>query len=336
MTPAPSSFRRHEAVYVNQNRQKKRRKEDPPLKNIRKIRLFRYLRSDMSLYLMVLPAVIGFAIFRYIPIINNLRLGFLEYNMADGIWGSPFVGLKYFRQFFQDPFFGRIIGNTLRIGVYSLLWGFPAPILLALFLNELRRPYFKKMVQSMTYLPYFISTVVIVGILKMMFSTTGVLNSVITGLRLEPISFIDNSSWFLPLYIGSGIWQTAGWSSIIYMAAIAGINQELYEAAYIDGAGRMRQTWHITLPGISPAIIILLITNVGGIIDVGFEKVFLMYSPATYNVADVISTYVYRRGLLGMDFSFAGAVSLFNAVISILLIVVVNQICKKLSDTSLF
>jgi putative aldouronate transport system permease protein len=295
-----------------------------------------YIRKDSNLYLMLLPGIVGFLIFQYIPIINNIFIGFVEYDLMKGVWGSKFVGLKYFIQFFEDPFFGRLLKNTVFLGLFSLLWGFPAPILLALLLNEIKGSWFKRITQSVSYLPYFISTVVIVGITYTIFGSYGVINTILQTTGLKAVSFIGNSAWFRTLYIGTGIWQGIGWSSIIYLAAMSGINHEIYEAAIIDGANRFRQAFHVTLPGILPSITILFILAIGNIINIGFEKVYLMYSPDIYDVADVIQTYVFRRGIEGMDFSYGGAVSFFNTTISLILIFITNYICKKISETSLF
>ncbi len=296
----------------------------------------RLLKRDYNLYIMLIPGIIGFILFQYIPIINGIFIGLVDYDFVDGMWKSPWVGLKYIIQFIEDPFFYRLIRNTFLLGLYGLLWGFPASIILALMINEIRNKFFKKITQSLSYLPYFLSIVVVVGILYELFGYSGIINSAIASLGGEPVKFIGNPSWFRTLYIGSGIWQGVGWGSILYLAALSGIEVQLYEAAYIDGASRWQQMRHITLPGIKPTIITLLIINIGSILGVGFEKVFLMYSPTTYSVADVISTYVYRRGIVGFDYSYGGAVSLFNSVISIILISAANFICKKYSDSSIW
>ena len=298
--------------------------------------LLRTIKKDFHLYLMILPVFAGFIIFRYIPIINNLFIGFVKYNLLKGMWGSEFVGFKYFIQFFNDPFFGRLIKNTLLLGVYSLIWGFPVPIILALLVNEIKSLRFKRIAQSISYLPYFISVVVIVGITYKVFATLGPINALLESIGMKRVTFVGSSTWFRTLYIGTGIWQYAGWSSIIYLASIAGINPELYQAAIIDGANRYRRAYHITIPGMLPAITIIFILSVGSIIEIGFEKVFLMYSPVIYDVADVISTYVYRRGIIAMDFSYGGAVGFFNSIIAFILVVSANYVLKRLGDTSLF
>lgn len=295
-----------------------------------------HLKKDRSLYIMLLPVIAGFFIFQYIPIINSFLIGFVKYDITKNMLESKWVGFQNFYYFFKDPYFFRLLRNTLLIGLYKLLWGFPAPIILALLLNELSGRYFKRIVQSITYLPHFISMVVIVGILYSVFGYDGIINNLFNSLGIENVRFVDNTAWFRTLYVGSGIWHSIGWSSIVYMAAIAGINNELYEAAVVDGAGRWRQMINITLPGIAPAVTILLIMNVGNIIDVGFEKVFLMYSPLTYEVSDILKTYAYRRGIIGADFGYAGAVDLFNSVISLILVSIANYTSRKVSETSLF
>lgn len=298
--------------------------------------LIYHIKKDYNLYLMILPVLITFFLFEHFPIIYNLFIGFIKYDLVDGLRGSTWVGFQNFRYFFQDPFFFRLIRNTFLVGTYSLLWGFPAPIIFALLLNEFEDGLFKRFTQSISYLPHFISTVVIVGILYDMFGFQGTINTIIADLGFEKIMFIDNPNWFRTLYVGSGVWRSVGWSSIVYMAAISGISPELYEAAIIDGAGRWKQTIYVTIPGILPSITILLIINMGRVMKVGFQKIFLMYSPLTYEVADVLQTYVYRRGIIGADFGYAGAVDFFNALIALILVVSANQISKKVSGTSFF
>jgi putative aldouronate transport system permease protein len=285
---------------------------------------------------MLLPSLIGFLVFQYIPIINGAFIGFVQYDLVDGMWSSPFVGFKYFAAFLKDPFFFRLIRNTFLLGFYGLIWGFPAPIVLALMINEIRRERFKKIVQTLTYLPYFISIVVVIGIMYNLLGYQGVINTLLSRFGAGPVNFIGSPSWFRFLYIGSGIWQGAGWSSIIYLAALTGIDAELYEAARIDGANRWRQMVHISLPGIIPTIRVLLILSIGGMIGIGFEKVYLMYSPPVYEVADVISTYVYRRGIEGLDYSYGGAVSLFNSAISLLLLFIANRASRKVSGEGIW
>lgn len=288
------------------------------------------LRRDRQLVFMLIPVVIFFAVFSYYPLYGIL-IAFKDYSISRGILGSPWAGLRYFRQFFSSPYFGRLLRNTVLISVYSLLWGFPIPILFALLLNEFKDGKFKRVIQTVSYLPHFISLVVICGILIDIFSPQGgVVNSLLYSLTGKRINFFGEPEWFRTMYVGSGVWQEFGWNSIIYLAAITGINPDLYEAARIDGAGRLRQIWHVTLPGIKPTILTLLILNLGNIMSVGYEKIILLYSPTTYETADVISTYVYRIGLLSQQYSYAGAVGLFNSAINIAILVLCNFAGKKL------
>ena len=288
------------------------------------------LRRDRQLVFMLIPVVIFFAVFSYYPLYGIL-IAFKDYSISRGILGSPWAGLRYFRQFFSSPYFGRLLRNTVLISVYSLLWGFPIPILFALLLNEFKDGKFKRVIQTVSYLPHFISLVVICGILIDIFSPQGgVVNSLLYSLTGKRINFFGEPEWFRTMYVGSGVWQEFGWNSIIYLAAITGINPDLYEAARIDGAGRLRQIWHVTLPGIKPTILTLLILNLGNIMSVGYEKIILLYSPTTYETADVISIYVYRTGLLSQQYSYAGAVGLFNSAINIAILVLCNFAGKKL------
>ena len=288
------------------------------------------LRRDRQLVFMLIPVVIFFAVFSYYPLYGIL-IAFKDYSISRGILGSPWAGLRYFRQFFSSPYFGRLLRNTVLISVYSLLWGFPIPILFALLLNEFKDGKFKRVIQTVSYLPHFISLVVICGILIDIFSPQGgVVNSLLYSLTGKRINFFGEPEWFRTMYVGSGVWQEFGWNSIIYLAAITGINPDLYEAARIDGAGRLRQIWHVTPPGIKPTILTLLILNLGNIMSVGYEKIILLYSPTTYETADVISTYVYRTGLLSQQYSYAGAVGLFNSAINIAILVLCNFAGKKL------
>ena len=299
-------------------------------------RLLWYAARDRNLYLMLLPAFAIFFIFRYVPIFNGLIIPFVDYDLVGGQWASPWVGFKWFRQFFEDPFFVRIIRNTLLLGILSLVFGFPAPIILALLFNELRSAAFKRVAQTISYLPHFIATVVIVGIIYNFFGFQGIVNTLLGLVGIEPIKFMNDAGWFRPLYVGSGVWQGMGWGAIVYLAALAGVNPELYESAVIDGASRWQQTLSITLPSILPVIQIVLIFAVADIVDVSFEKVFLMYHPGIYETADVIQTYVYRRGIVGLDFSYGQAIGLFNGVIALILLVSANWISRKTSESSLW
>lgn len=297
--------------------------------------LIYHVRRDPVLYLMVLPAIAHFVIFRYIPM-YGISIAFQKFNIGKGYFGSPWVGFYYIKMFLRDPFLYRIVRNTFMINFLELFSKFPAPIILALLLNEVRHQAFKRSVQTISYLPHFISTVILIGLVKNFFATDGLINAALASLGLKTQRFLIEPQWFRPLYIGSGIWKTIGWKSILYLAALSGINVELYDAAYIDGANRWRRMWHITLPGISPTIILLLILEIGQIMNVGFTKVFLLYSPTTYEVADVISTYVYRRGIQEMQVSFATAVGIFNSLVNCALLVMANYVAKRFSETSLW
>ncbi|MGI5856951.1 MAG: ABC transporter permease [Candidatus Merdivicinus sp.] len=297
---------------------------------------FYYIKRDRMLWALVLPGLIFFIIFSYVPM-GGVLIAFEDYRPAKGIFGSNWVGFRYFLDFFRSPYFGRLMRNTILISVYGLLWGFPIPILFALFLNELKNGPFKKLVQTVSYLPHFISVVVLVGMVQSFLNPyDGIVNTMIKALGGTPINFLSEPSWFRTIYVASGIWQDFGYNSIIYLSAISAVDPQLYEAARIDGAKRIQIMFRITLPCILPTAIIMLILNFGGIMNVGFEKVNLLYSPATYETADVISTYVYRRGVLDAQFSFSTAVGLFNSVINLTLMFLVNKISRRVSEVSLW
>ncbi|MFD2614421.1 ABC transporter permease [Paenibacillus gansuensis] len=293
------------------------------------------LRRNKYIYLMALPVVAYYLVFHYGPM-YGLLIAFKDFNTSAGIWGSPWVGFDHFKDFFQSHYFGRLLRNTVLINVYELLFAFPASIVLALLLNEIRSSMFKRTIQTVSYLPHFISIVVVVGMMVDFLATDGLINQLIALFGLEPISFLREPGWFRFLYVSSGIWQSIGWGSIIYLAAISNIDPALYEAAKMDGAGRWKQTLHITIPGIMPTIVILLILNMGSMMSVGSEKVLLMYNPLTYETADVISTFVYRKGILEANYGYTAAVGLFNAVISFALIVTANGISKRVSENKLW
>ncbi|MTV80024.1 ABC transporter permease subunit, partial [Streptococcus pneumoniae] len=270
-------------------------------------------------------------LFTYGPM-YGIIMAFQDFTVFKGYTGSPFVGLKHFQRLFSDPLFYRLFKNTFMVGVLDFLFSFPAPLIFALILNEVRKVRFKSVVQSISYLPHFIPLVVMVGIIFELFGSYGIINSLLSSLGMEPISFFTKSEWFLPLYIGSGVWKTIGWGSIIYMGALTNIDSTLYEAADMDGANRWHKMWHVTLPSLRPTVVTLFILNAGGIMQVGFEKVFLMSSPATYEVSDVLSTYVYRQGILNSDFSYSAAVGLFNNIVALLFVLLANKIAKKLGE----
>lgn len=286
-------------------------------------------------YLFLLPAVAYVAIFCYAPM-YGLQIAFKDYKVSLGVSGSPWVGLQNFTDFFQGYYFWNLIRNTLVLSLYSLIAGFPIPIIVALVLNELT-PKFKKVTQTVLYAPHFISTVVIIGMITIFFSPSmGVVNTLLNGLGKESIYFCGDPKYFRHLYVWSGVWQGMGWGAIIYLAALAGVDPGLHEAAAIDGASRMQRILHINIPCIMPTIIIMLILQVGQIASVGYEKVYLMQNELNMEVAEVISTYVYKRGLINNNYSFSTAVGLFNNVVNVILVLTANQISKKCSDTSLF
>jgi len=296
----------------------------------------RALYRDRYLIILVLPVVIYYILFAYYPMYGVL-IAFKDYRVSLGILGSPWVGFEHFTRFFDSLFFTRLVTNTLKISFYGLLWGFPVPIIFALILNEFRDGAFKRTVQTISYFPHFISLVVVCGmIINFLSPQGGIVNQIIVALGGTPINFLGLPQWFRTVFISTNIWQGFGFGSIIYIAAISGINPELYEAARIDGAGRFRQMLHVTLPGIRPTILTLLILNIGNIMSVGFERIILLYSPATYATADVISTYVFRIGLLGAQYSYAAAIGLFNSVVNIIVLLTVNTVCRKMFSTSLW
>ncbi|MGG1516464.1 ABC transporter permease subunit [Paenibacillus oryzisoli] len=295
----------------------------------------RELRQSGHLYLMVLPGVIGFLLFHYVPM-YGIIIAFKQYDLILGFDGSPWVGFKHFQSFFADPYAVRVVKNTLLLGLYSLLFGFWPPILLALLLNELTSNRLKKFFQSVSYLPHFIAMVVVVGMMMEMLGANGPVNLLLGSFGLEPIAFFNESSYFRTLFIGSGIWQGIGWGSILYLAALTGIDPELYEASYMDGANRFRRVWHISLPGMLPTITILFILHASDIINVGFEKAYLMSNPAIYEVGDVIQTYVYRRGIIDRNFSYATAVGLLNSVAAFFILYVANRASRALKQNSLW
>lgn len=290
-----------------------------------------HIQKYWILYLMMIPATVLLILFTYGPM-YGIIMAFQDFTVFKGYTGSPFVGLKHFQRLFSDPLFYRLFKNTFMVGVLDFLFSFPAPLIFALILNEVRKVRFKSVVQSISYLPHFIPLVVMVGIIFELFGSYGIINSLLSSLGMEPISFFTKSEWFLPLYIGSGVWKIIGWGSIIYMGALTNIDSTLYEAADMDGANRWHKMWHVTLPSLRPTVVTLFILNAGGIMQVGFEKVFLMSSPATYEVSDVLSTYVYRQGILNSDFSYSAAVGLFNNIVALLFVLLANKIAKKLGE----
>ncbi|MDR3167418.1 MAG: ABC transporter permease subunit [Treponema sp.] len=294
------------------------------------------IKKTKALQLMLIPGLIYYLVFHYVPI-YGLIIAFKDFNLRLGILGSQWIGLDNFKRFFNYVYFFRLVKNTFVLNLYSLLWGFPMPIILALFLNEVKNLFFKRFVQTVSYLPHFISTVAIVGMLYMILSpSTGIVNRIIMALGGESIYFVADKAWFRTLYIGSGIWQSVGWGAIIYLAALSGVSDELHEAAVIDGASRVQRIFHISLPSIMPTIVIMLILNIGSMMSSSTEKVLLLYQPNTYEVSDVLGTYVYRMGLGQADYGFGTAAGLFNSVINLALLILANSISKKLTEKGLW
>ena len=279
--------------------------------------------------------IIYYIVFHYYPM-YGAQIAFKNFSPGKGIAGSPWVGFEHFKSFFNSYYVFRIIRNTLLINIYDVIFGFPAPIILAILLNEVKNSTFRRSVQTITYLPHFISTVVLCGLIIDFTSREGLINNIITMLGGEPIMFLSKPEWFRTIFIGSGIWQNVGWGSIIYLAALSNIDPELYEAARIDGANKFKQIMHITIPGILPTIVIMFILRMGRMMSVGQDKVLLLYNPATYETADVISTFVYRKGLIDFNFSYASAVGLFNSVINFVLLILFNYLSRKLTDSGLW
>jgi putative aldouronate transport system permease protein len=296
----------------------------------------RHVRREWQLYLMLAPTVIWFILFLYKPM-YGLQIAFKDYSVFRGIVDSPWVGFEHFQTLFGNDQFIRAIWNTLIISSLSLLFGFPIPILLALMFNEILNQTFKRTAQTIVYLPHFISTVIIAGIVITAFSpSSGIVNQFLVWLGMEPIYFLTKPEWFRPIFIGSGIWQEAGFGSIVFLAAMAGVNPSLYESAVVDGASRWQMMWKITIPCILPTILIMLIIRIGNLLEVGFELIILLYQPATYSTADVISTFIYRQGLIGAQYDLAAAAGLFNAVVAFILVMTANTISKHYSRTSLW
>lgn len=305
-----------------------------PRRSLRKL-LYNDWKRHKWKYILVIPVILFFLLFHYKPMYGIL-IAFKKYKPNRGIWGSDWVGLQYFYDFFTDYYFYRVVTNTFLISLYSLLWGFPMPVLLALMLNELRSQWFKRTVQTVTYIPHFISLVVICGLIRQFSLSGGVFNDIIAFFGGTRTPLLQHPEYFRTIYVASGIWQEVGWSSIIYLAALTGVDPQLYEAAEIDGAGRLRQTWHITLPGILPVIIMLLILQMGSILNVGYEKCLLLYNESTFATADIISTYVYRKGLIDANFSYSTAVGLFNSVVNLLFLSATNWISNRATGIGLF
>lgn len=298
--------------------------------------LWRSLKKDYILYLLLLIPIIHTFIFKYVPM-AGVSIAFKDFNPMEGIFGSPWAGTKWFEKFLTDPKFWQVFKNTILLSLYNLIWTTPMPILFALMLNEMGGNRIKKAIQTVSYLPYFVSTVVMVGILTQLLSpTSGVVNHVLGLFGVEPIMFMGESAWFRTIYIGSSIWQGTGYSAILYFAALTNIDQELYEAAYIDGAGRAARIRYISIPGILPTIMVMFLLNIGNIMQVSFEKVILLQKPITVDVSEVINSYVYKRGLLNMDYSYGTAMGLLQSLIGFVLVITANAVSKRLTETALW
>lgn len=297
---------------------------------------FRYFKRYWPFYLMLLPGVLYFLVFKYVPMLGSV-IAFQDYNIFGGFLKSEWVGFKWFRQFFEFVHFRRLLWNTLVISFYQLIFAFPAPIILAILLNELRSLALRRTVQTIVYLPHFLSWIIIAGFGYMLLSPQiGLINHGVKALGFEPIFFLQETEWFRTIIIGSGIWKEMGWSAIVFLAAIAGISPTLYEAARIDGAGRWKQMVHITFPGMLPAIMLLLLLKIGHILDLGFEHIYVFLNPITFEVGDIIDTYAFREGIVNGEYSMTTAIGLFKSVVGFLLLIVANRISRSTTGERLF
>ena len=294
-------------------------------------RIRRSFRRHWQLYLIMVPPLLCFFIFKYVPMASAV-IAFKDYSVVQGVWGSPWAGTKYFELFFSNPVFWTLIKNTLGLSFYALIVGFPIPIILAICLNEIRDGFFRRFTQLVTYAPYFISTVILVSMTMLLLAPrTGAVNILLQAVGQPPINFLGRADMFPSVYVWSGVWQFSGYAAIVYLAALAGIDPQLHDAAKVDGASRLQRIRHVDLPGILPVILVILVLNVGTLLAVGFEKVYLFQNPLNLATSEVISTYVYKIGLLNANFSFATAVGLFNSVINMILLVSVNWLVKRAS-----
>lgn len=308
----------------------------PLVKNNKKGAVWKRICRDKWLYLFLSPIVLYYVVFKYLPMIGTV-IAFKDFRFVDGIMGSDWAGLEHFQRMFSNRDFYNIVKNTLLLNVYDVLFGFPMPIILAVMLNEVNNRLFKRLTQSILYLPHFLSWVVLGGIIIQICSpSTGVINSMIKAFGGESIYFMADAGWWVVVFVVSGIWQGAGWGTIVYLAAITGIDTQLYEAARIDGAGKFRQIWHITLPGIRSTIATMLILRMGSMMNIGFEKVYMLQNNAVRRVSEVISTYVYRLGIEGAQFSYTTAIGLFQSLISLILVFTTNKIIRSMGETGLW
>lgn len=298
-------------------------------------RTWKIIKKNKAVYIMLLPVVLYYILFHYKPMYGVI-IAFMDYNPRRGIDFNDWVGLQHFKDFFTGYYFGRLLMNTLKLSFATLIFGFPIPIILALLINELRSKKFSKIVQSITYMPHFVSMVVLCAMVRQFVGGNGFITAFMSLFGYEGGNLLANGKYWIPIYVISNIWQGAGWGSIVYLAALTSIDSQLYDAAKVDGANRWKQTIHVTIPSILPTIIIMLIMRVGQIMGIGYEKTLLLYNEGIYDVADIISTYVYRMGLLNRQFSFSTAVGLFNSVVNFALVIIANQISKKTTETSLW
>ena len=294
------------------------------------------IKNEYDLYLMLVPLLVLFFLFSYKPM-TGLLIAFKDYSPFKGIWESDWVGLENFFEFFNGAFAPRVIRNTLVISISMLIFGFPAQIILALLLNEVRNQKFKKLVQTVSYIPHFISIVVVCSMVTSFLSpTSGVVNTVLERLGFDAVYFLSKPELFVPIYVILNIWKTLGYNSIVYIASLLSIPTELYEAARVDGAGRFQQIWHITIPGLMPTIMVMLLVQLGNLLNVGYETIILLYNPSVYETADIINTYVYRTGIMEGRYDYATAIGLLNSVVSLILVVGANKLSKKLTETGLW
>ena len=297
-------------------------------------RALKQMKRDWLLYVMFIPVALNFIVFHFWPM-YGLRIAFMDYNPVLGFDYSRFVGLKNFERFFSSQYFGLTLRNTLSVTLSSLLLS-PLPIILALLLNEVTNARFKKTIQTISYMPHFVSAVIVVGILNILFSNEGIVNNLIQALGYNSFNFLSNKNTFLPMYLGMGVWGETGYESIIFIAAITNINPELYEAAEIDGAGRMKRLWHVTLPEILSTLVVIYIMRIGNIMNVGWQTIYLMQNELNLETSEVISTFVYKRGLIDSDYGYSTAVGLFNNLIGFILVLIANKLSKVFTESSLF
>lgn len=296
----------------------------------------RNIKKNYVLYLFLLPSFLYLALFHYWPL-YGVQIAFKDFKATEGIWGSPWVGLDHFTRFFESFQFWQLLQNTITISLYALIMGFPIPILLALILNYMTIPHFKRFAQTVTYAPHFISTVVMAGMVTLFLSpSSGLINTLLGVFGLEPVSFMQRPDLFKHIYVWSGIWQDTGWGSVIYMAALSAVSPELHEAAIVDGASKWKRIWNIDIPAILPTAVIILIMNVGSVMSVGFEKVYLLQNDANLAASEIFSTYVYKIGIQSAQYSYSTAIGLFNNVINFVLLISVNQLSRKWTGSSLW